>query len=71
MARKVPAYGPIKAANLLQTRQWGVDYARNGIRVVSVSPGAIRTPLVEATLREQGGEAKAGHGSWGVSAALA
>lgn len=56
-ARKVPAYGPIKAANLLQTRQWGVDYARNGIRVVSVSPGAIRTPLVEATLREQGGEA--------------
>ena len=57
-ARMVPAYGPIKAANLLQTRQWGVEYARNGIRVVSVSPGAIRTPLVEATLREQGGEAQ-------------
>jgi NAD(P)-dependent dehydrogenase (short-subunit alcohol dehydrogenase family) len=57
-ARKVPAYGPIKAANLLQTRQWGVEYARNGIRVVSVSPGAIKTPLVEATLREQGGEAQ-------------
>lgn len=57
-ARKVPAYGPMKAANLLQTQQWGVEYARNGIRVVSVSPGAIRTPLVEATLREQGGEAQ-------------
>ena len=56
--RGVPAYGPIKAANLLQTRQWGVEYAREGIRVVSVSPGAIRTPLVEATLREQGGEAQ-------------
>ena len=57
-ARGVPAYGPIKAANLLQTRQWGVEYARDGIRVVSVSPGAINTPLVEATLREQGGEAQ-------------
>lgn len=56
--RGVPAYGPIKAANLLQTRQWGVEYAREGIRVVSVSPGAIMTPLVEATLREQGGEAQ-------------
>ena len=56
--RGVPAYGPIKAANLLQTRQWGVEYAREGIRVVSVSPGAIRTPLVEATLHEQGGEAQ-------------
>ncbi len=57
-ARKVPAYGPIKAANLLQTRQWGVEYAREGIRVVSVSPGAINTPLVKSTLREQGGEAQ-------------
>ena len=55
-ARQVPAYGPIKAANLMQTRQWGVEYARDGIRVVSVSPGAIRTPLVEASLQEQGGE---------------
>lgn len=57
-ARQVPAYGPLKAANLLQTRQWGVEYAREGIRVVSVSPGAINTPLVQATLREQGGEAQ-------------
>jgi NAD(P)-dependent dehydrogenase (short-subunit alcohol dehydrogenase family) len=55
-ARQVPAYGPIKAANLMQTRQWGVEYARDGIRVVSVSPGAIRTPLVEASLQLQGGE---------------
>lgn len=54
-ARHVAAYGPIKAANLLQTRQWGVEYAREGIRVVSVSPGAINTPMVQATLQEQGG----------------
>ena len=57
-ARQVPAYGPIKAANLMQTRQWGVEYARYGIRVVSVSPGAVNTPMVRATLQEQGGEAQ-------------
>lgn len=55
-ARQVPCYGPIKAANLLQTKQWGVEYARQGIRVVSVSPGAIETPLVRASLEAQGGE---------------
>ncbi|NQV29175.1 MAG: SDR family oxidoreductase [Rhodopirellula sp.] len=55
-ARGVPAYGPIKAANLHQARQWGVEYAREGIRVVSVSPGAIDTPLVRASLEAQGGE---------------
>ncbi|MBX3420804.1 MAG: SDR family oxidoreductase [Pirellulaceae bacterium] len=56
-ARQVPCYGPIKAANLLQTQQWGVEYARLGIRVVSVSPGATDTPLVRASLQAQGGRA--------------
>ena len=55
-AREVPAYGPIKAANIMQARQWGVEYARHGIRVVSISPGAIDTPLLRATLAEQGGD---------------
>lgn len=55
-ARQVPTYGPIKAANVHQARQWGVEYARDGIRVVSVSPGAIDTPLVRASLEAQGGE---------------
>ena len=54
-AREVGVYGPIKAGNLMQTRQWGVEYARDGIRVVSVSPGAIDTPLVRASLEAQGG----------------
>jgi len=54
--RGVPIYGPIKAANVLQAMQWGIEYAREGIRVVSVSPGAIDTPLVRATLDAQGGE---------------
>ncbi len=56
-AREVAAYGPAKAGNLMQARQWGVEYARDGIRVVSVSPGAIDTPMVRASLEEQGGEA--------------
>jgi NAD(P)-dependent dehydrogenase (short-subunit alcohol dehydrogenase family) len=55
-ARGVPIYGPIKAANLLQAMQWGIEYAREGIRVVSVSPGAIDTPLVRVSLDAQGGE---------------
>lgn len=57
-ARQVPCYGPIKAANVLQTMQWGVEYARDGIRVVSVSPGAINTPMVAASLEAQGGPAQ-------------
>ncbi len=57
-ARGVPVYGPIKAANVLQAMQWGIEYAREGIRVVSVSPGAVDTPLVRASLLAQGGESK-------------
>jgi NAD(P)-dependent dehydrogenase (short-subunit alcohol dehydrogenase family) len=60
-ARQVPCYGPIKAANIMQTMQWGIEYARKGIRVVSVSPGAINTPLVQASLAAQGGEANLAH----------
>jgi NAD(P)-dependent dehydrogenase (short-subunit alcohol dehydrogenase family) len=54
-ARQVGVYGPLKAANRLQAKQWGVEYARWGIRVLSVSPGAIDTPLVRASLEKQGG----------------
>lgn len=57
-AREVPAYGPSKAANMMQAKQWAVEYARHGIRSVSVSPGAIDTPLVRASLEMQGGEAQ-------------
>ncbi|TWT34785.1 SDR family NAD(P)-dependent oxidoreductase [Blastopirellula retiformator] len=55
-AREVPAYGPIKAANVMQAKQWGVELAREGVRVVSVSPGAVGTPLLRASLAQQGGE---------------
>ncbi|XZE53862.1 SDR family NAD(P)-dependent oxidoreductase [Planctomycetaceae bacterium SH139] len=56
-AREVGVYGPIKSANVMQARQWGIEYARDGIRVVSISPGAIDTPMVRATLQAQGGGA--------------
>ncbi len=56
-ARDVGTYGPIKAGNIMQARQWAIEYARQGIRVVSVSPGAIDTPLVRASLQKQGGAA--------------
>jgi NAD(P)-dependent dehydrogenase (short-subunit alcohol dehydrogenase family) len=55
-SRDVPGYGPTKAANRMQAVQWALDYARAGIRVVSVSPGAIDTPMVRASLEQQGGE---------------
>jgi NAD(P)-dependent dehydrogenase (short-subunit alcohol dehydrogenase family) len=42
----------------MQAMQWGIEYARHGIRVVSISPGAIDTPMVRATLEQQGGEAE-------------
>jgi NAD(P)-dependent dehydrogenase (short-subunit alcohol dehydrogenase family) len=57
-SRVVPGYGPTKAANLIQAKQWALDYARFGIRCVSVSPGAIDTPLVRASLDKQGGAAE-------------
>lgn len=56
-AREVGAYGPVKAGNIMQARQWGIEYARDGVRVISVSPGAIDTPLIRASLEEQGGGA--------------
>ena len=48
----------VGTANIMQARQWGVQYARDGIRVVSVSPGAVDTPLVRASLAAQGGSAQ-------------
>lgn len=57
-APDVPAYSPLKAGNKMQAVQWALQYARHGIRVVSVSPGAIDTPLVQASLELQGGAAK-------------
>ena len=43
------AYSPAKAALIMLCRQLAQEWAPDGIRVVSVSPGLIRTPATETT----------------------
>ena len=31
-----------------------MDYARKGLRIISVSPGSVHTPLVESLLKQDG-----------------
>jgi len=48
----VLAYATSKGAIHAFTRAMAVDCARDGVRVNSVSPGSIRTPLLEYAARE-------------------
>ena len=48
----VLGYATSKGAILALTRAMAVDCARDGVRVNSVSPGSIRTPLLEFSARE-------------------
>mmetsp|Transcript_691 Transcript_691/g.1751 ORF Transcript_691/g.1751 Transcript_691/m.1751 type:complete len:131 (+) Transcript_691:3-395(+) len=50
----VPAYAAVKGGVLSLTRQLAVEYAPRGIRVNSVSPGTIATPLVTGILQRSG-----------------
>jgi glucose 1-dehydrogenase len=45
------AYSPAKAALVMLCRQLAQEWAADGIRVNSVSPGLIRTPLTEPLYR--------------------
>ena len=42
------AYSPSKAALIMLVRQLAQEWAKDGIRVNSVSPGLVRTPLTQA-----------------------
>jgi meso-butanediol dehydrogenase / (S,S)-butanediol dehydrogenase / diacetyl reductase len=45
--RNVLGYATSKGAVHAMTRAMAVDCARHGVRVVSISPGSVRTPLLE------------------------
>merc|ERR1712217_253679 len=50
----IPSYAAAKGGILSFTRQLAVEYAPQGLRVNSVSPGTIRTPLVQGILKRRG-----------------
>lgn len=50
--RNVLAYATSKGALHALTRAMAVDCARDGIRVNSISPGSIRTPMLEFAARK-------------------
>ncbi len=53
--QNVAAYATTKGAIHTLTRSLALDYAGQGIRVNSVSPGSIRTPILERAARGEGG----------------
>lgn len=53
--QNVAAYATTKGAIHTLTRSLALDYARQGIRVNSVSPGSIRTPILEKAARGDSG----------------
>lgn len=55
-APDVPAYHATKAANRVMAKIDALLYARDNIRVNSVHPGFIWTPMVENFLKEQSGK---------------
>ena len=53
----VAAYVASKGAIHAMTRAMALDFAADRIRVVSVSPGSVRTPILEASARAFDGDA--------------
>lgn len=51
--RSMVAYDSAKGAVVNFTRATAVDYGHDGVRVNSVCPGPVRTPLLEAALENQ------------------
>ncbi len=54
--QNVAAYVATKGAIHALTRAMALDHADQGIRVNSISPGSVRTPILEHAARTYGGE---------------
>lgn len=50
----VAAYATSKAAILGLTRSLAVDYTAKGIRAIAISPGSIRTPMLDLSVEKFG-----------------
>ena len=55
-ASMVSAYAASKGGIISLTRQLALDYAKYGIRVLTVNPGGIQTPLVDEVIEAFGHE---------------
>ena len=56
----VSAYAASKGGDLSLTRQMSIDFARDNIRVLSVNPGTINTPMVWRALEGTGDDIEQG-----------
>jgi len=59
--RGVAAYAAAKGAVVNLTRAMALDHAAEGIRVNSVAPGSVETPMLRREWVEMGGEAEVRH----------
>lgn len=53
-ANLIPAYAATKGADESLTRQMSLDYAQDNIRVLSVCPGGIDTPMLRKSVGSKG-----------------
>lgn len=42
------AYSPVKAAQIMLAKLFGMEWAQHGIRAVAISPGQVWTPMTDA-----------------------